>query len=338
MKVYADLRWPEGTGIGRMAEMYRAAAPPKVTVEALDIRRRIGSPLSALAVGQALVKAHAAHRSGELAVFWNPGFVPPVRRPVNTVVTVHDLTHLHFYTAAHRIYYEVVMRPLYRRCDLIVCSSEHTRQEFLEWSGIAPDRVITLPLAIDPAFGTLAAPLETNKPYLFYAGNRRGFKNVPNMVRAFVASGLAKQGFELVMTGSPDEELLSLARAAGAESALQFRGFLDDAAVAAHYRGAACIPYLSRYEGFGLPILESWACDTPVLLSNASCLPEVGGDAALYVDPDNIEQISEGMRTLCLRQDVRASLIERGRQRYRLFDPEISAARLWRTIADVAAA
>ncbi|HEX7688372.1 MAG TPA: glycosyltransferase family 1 protein [Burkholderiaceae bacterium] len=334
LDVLVDARWPAGTGIGRMAGLYRTAAPVGMVLRDLDIRCRIGSPRSPWAVDRALAQRPP---SVARAVFWNPGFVPPASRRVPSVVTVHDLTHRHHYTVAHRLYYDTVLRPLYRRCDLVVCISRHTRDEFLEWSGMPEARVAIVPNAIAPDFAAHSAPLPEHKPFLFYAGNRRAFKNVPTMVRAFVASRLPQEGFELALTGAPDEALLAIARASGVESSLRFLGFLTDAEVAAHYRAATCVPYLSRYEGFGLPILESWATDAPVLLANASCLPEVGGDAALYVEPDDIEQIAQGMRDLCLDGTLRQTLIERGRERLRLFDPSVSAAKLWRAVADVAA-
>ena len=334
MNVYFDCRWPAGTGIGRMEEIYRAAAPDTAVLHELDLHTRIGSPLSPFALTRALRREKASDPD---AVFWNPGFIPPLPGVMKSVVIVHDLIHLHYYTKAHKFYYDTILRPLYRRCDLIVCISEHTRAEFVAWSGMPPERVIVIPNAISPDFASLSEPLKASRPFIFYAGNRRVFKNVPMMVRAFVASGLPQEGFELVLTGAPDPALQQIVRDAGVESALQFRGFLDDAQIVAHYKAAACVAYLSKYEGFGLPILEAWACDTPALLSDRTCLPEVGGDAALYVDPDNLDQIAAGMRTLCLQESVRADFVARGRARRGMFDASVSSAKLWQAISRVAA-
>jgi glycosyltransferase involved in cell wall biosynthesis len=333
VNVYADMRWPDGTGIGRMAALYASFAPQIFNVHTLSCTARIGSPLSPFTLTRAL---RNQARSDKAAIFWNPGFIPPLPGAAKSIVTVHDLTHRHFYTKAHRLYYDTVLRPLYRRCNLIVCISEHTRMEFLEWSGMPESRVLMIPNALSPDFASLSAPVESTKPFIFYAGNRRPFKNVPLMVRSFVASGLAKEGFDLVLTGPPDDALLEIVRAAGMEGALQFRGFLSDAEIVAHYKSASCVAYLSKYEGFGLPILEAWQCDTPILLANVSSLPEVGGDAALLVSPDDLEQIAAGMRTLCLQEDVRADLIQRGRVRRVLFEASRSAATLWSAIAEMA--
>ena len=331
--VFYDGRWPEGTGIGRVLNLYAGLAPSTVALHKLDVQGGIGHPLSPLAVSRALARER---RPAGPAVFWNPGFIPPATRRMRSVVTVHDLTHLHHYTRAHRLYYDAVLRPLYRRCDLVVCISEYTRSEFLEWSGMDESRVLKVSNAIDPAFAAQSAPQSPAKPFIFYAGNRRNFKNVPMMVRAFAASGLAKEGFELVLTGAPDDALTRIMRDVGAADSLRFRGFLTDAEIVAHYKSATCLAYLSKYEGFGLPILEAWQCGTPALLANATCLPEIGGDAALYVDPDNLPQIAQGMRTICLDEAVRARLVDRGNQRLRLYDLTRSAAQLWGAIDAVA--
>ncbi|MGN6527488.1 MAG: glycosyltransferase family 4 protein [Burkholderiaceae bacterium] len=328
------MRWPVGTGIRRMADLYRASAPACHDLRELLLRTRIGSPLSPIAVSGALRRAGA--RRGDL--FWNPGFIPPLPGAAMSVVTVHDLTHLHYYTPAHRAYYNAVFRPLYRRCDLIVCISEFTRAEFLQWSGMPEERVVVVPNAIDPAFSQASGPACLERPFVFYAGNRRGYKNVPLLLRAFIASGLAAQGVELVLTGAPDDGLRAVAEAAGIAGSLRFTGFLDDAALVAHYKAARCFAFISKYEGFGLPILEAMQCDTPLLLARASSLPEVGGDAALYVNPDDVDEVAAGLRRLCLDESARREFIDKGRRRREAYSADVSAAKLWYAIGRVAEA
>lgn len=333
MNVLIDARWPIGTGIRRMTDLHRLYAPPDVRLEELDCSTRIGSPLSPLALSAAL----RGQRRGEgIELFWNPGFVPPLPGLLKTVVTVHDLTHLHFYTRAHRLYYNSVFRPLYRRCNHIICISEYTRNEFLEWSGMPEDRVAVVPNAIDPTFGSVSKALDVERPFVFYAGNRRGYKNVPLLVRAFAASGLAHEGIDLILTGHFDASLQALADKAGAGQALKFTGFLDDHALVAHYKAARCFAFLSKYEGFGLPILEAIACDTPLLLARASSLPEVAADAALYVDPDDVEDVAASLRRLCTDDTTRRDLIAKGRLRRDAFHAGVSSAKLWSLLRKVA--
>lgn len=333
MNIFLDARWPLGTGIRRMVDLYRLYAPCDVRLEELECITRIGSPLSSVALSAALLR----QRRGEAGeIFWNPGFVPSLPGLMKSVVTVHDLTHLHFYTRAHRLYYNAVYRPLYRRCDHIVCISEYTRNEFLAWSGMTEDRVTVVPNAINPAFASASEALPVERPFVFYAGNRRGYKNVPLLVRAFAASGLAREGIDLVLTGNFDPSLQALADKGGAGQALKFTGFLDDRALVAHYKAARCFAFLSRYEGFGLPILEAMACDTPLLLARASSLPEVAADAALYVDPDDVVEVAAGLRTLCIDDTARRELVAKGRLRLKIYHADVSSAKLWNLVRKVA--
>ena len=332
MNVLLDARWPVGTGVRRMLDLYRSYAPASARLEELACTMRIGSPMSLFAMSAALRRQRGG-KAGEL--FWNPGFVPPLPGITKSVVTVHDLTHLHYYSRAHRLYYNAVFRPLYRRCDRIVCISEHTRNEFMEWSGMREDRVVVVPNAIDPAFADVSDPLPTERPFVFYAGNRRGYKNVPLLVRAFGASGLAREGLDLVLTGNFDPSLQALADEAGVGPALKFTGFLEDRELVAYYKAARCFAFLSKYEGFGLPILEAMACDTPLLLARASSLPEVAAEAALYADPDDVEEVALGLRTLCTDDAVRRDILSKSRLRREVYRADVSSARLWSVIQQV---
>lgn len=332
MKVFLDSRWPVGTGIGRMLDLYCLNVPTDISLVKLNIATNIGSPLSPLAVSAALYKQR---KTAGQHIFWNPGFIPPLPRIMKSVITVHDLTHLHFYTAKHRYYYNAVFKPLYRRCEHIVCISQHTCNEFLEWSGMGKERVSVVPNAIDPAFASLSDPLPHRRPFVFYAGNRRHYKNVPMLIQAFGASGLAREGVELVLTGPFDTQLQAMATKSGAGQALRFAGFLSDSQLVAYYKSASCFAFLSKYEGFGLPILEAMECDTPLLLASASSLPEVAADAALYVDPDDIESIANGLRQLCSDEALRRSLIHKGRLRRQIYRADVSSAKLWDLIKRV---
>jgi glycosyltransferase involved in cell wall biosynthesis len=134
--VYADLRWPRMTGIAKVQAACSAAAPGHVNLIDLYVRGSLGSPVAPLTLSRALRSARA-----DRGVFWNPGFLPPVWTRIPAIVTVHDLTHRLFYSRLHRAYYDYVLKPLYRRCAAIICVSEHTRDTFLAWSGMAPDKV-----------------------------------------------------------------------------------------------------------------------------------------------------------------------------------------------------
>ncbi|MGH8618834.1 MAG: glycosyltransferase family 4 protein [Burkholderiales bacterium] len=325
-KVYSDLRWPEKTGIGHVLTSLVERKPPQVELIDLQVQGRIGSPFSPLAIAKAL------HRAAPIAgdgMFWSAGFVPPAACRLPVVVTVHDLTHLRFYSRLHTAYYQLFFKPLYRRAHAIVCVSDYTRREFLAWSGMPPEKVHVVYNGVGKAYAENRLTLGLPYRYVLYPGNHRGYKNLDRLLAAYAASTLPAQGIRLVMTGDANPALLAQAQALGVYPHLHFMGRVADADLPRLYKGALMVAFVSLYEGFGLPIVEGMASGVPVLTSNVSSMPEVAGDAALIVDPTSVEAITGGLNTLADDDGLRAALAEKGRARVARFDWDRSARELW---------
>ncbi len=332
-QVFSDMRWPEKTGIGNVMTAMVDGCPGHAEVVDLDVQGRIGSPLSPLAVSRSL-----RGKALDGGVFWSAGFVPPLWSPVPSVVTVHDLTHLHFYSRAHALYYRHFFLPLYRRCEAVVCVSDYTRREFIEWSGMPASRVHVVLNGVSPQFSANTETLGLPYRYVLYPGNHRSYKNLDRLVCAYARSGLRDMDVHLVMTGTENVELMNLARNEGVEAYVHFAGRLADADLPRVYRGAEAIAFVSLYEGFGLPIVEAMASGVPVLTSNVSAMPEVAGDAALIVDPYSVDDIARALRQLMVEPGLRAELAGRGREQVRRFDWTASADALWSIVDDVVSA
>lgn len=328
--VYADLRWPRMTGIAKVQAACCAAAPPHVRLVDLHLGGSLGSPGAPLTLTRALQRA----RDG---VFWNPGFLPPLWAPTPSIVTVHDLTHRLFYSPMHRAYYDIVLKPLYRRCAAIICVSEFTRATFLSWSKMAPHKVHVVLNGVCPDYAANTETLHLPYPYVLYPGNHRPYKNLARLLEAYARSRLPQHDIHLVLTGQVHSGLQSRAEALGIADHVHFCGWLDVPDLPKLYRGALAVAYISLYEGFGLPIVEAMASGVPVMTSNISSMPEIAGDAALLVDPYSIEEISEGLNTLALDEAARLQLIARGAGRVLQFDWKKSAAQLWDIVDSVAA-
>lgn len=331
MIIYADLRWPSKTGIGAVQSALLARVPTSLRIIDLQVSSRIGSPLSPVRVTGALRRQGA--RAG---VFWSPGYMPPLAAQVPVVVTVHDLTHLRYYTKLHAFYYNTVLRRLYRRCRAVICVSEYTRHEFLEWSGMAPERVFTVHNGVAAEFLESGPHFGLDYPYVFYPGNRRSYKNLDRLLTAYASSALPREGIHLVLTGDPDDALSSETARLGVQSLVHCMGFVSDRDLIRVYRGALAVAFVSLYEGFGLPIIEAMATGVPVLTSNVSAMPEVAGHAALLVDPTSVEGIAHGLERVCFDRALRESLVRLGRQRAQCFDWDRSAAQVWRIVAEAA--
>lgn len=329
--VYADMRWPARTGIGNVMKACVARMPATVTLEPLAISRGIGSPLSPFSISEAL-----GGRDG--GVFWSPGFVPPAWGRCPSVVTVHDLTHLHFYSRLHRTYYDLLFRRMYRHCSAIVCSSDSTRNEFLAWSGMPRARVHLIHLGVDPVYAANTEGPGLGYPYVLYPGNRRQYKNLDRLLVAYARSSLPAKGIYLLLTGEPDAALSARAYELGISWRLRFGGSVDDTQMPRLYRGALFVAFVSLYEGFGLPIVEAMASGVPVLTSNVTSMPEIAGDAALIVDPRNVADISTAMNRLAEDRSLREELIARGSARAAIFNWDGAAGRLWDIVEQAARA
>lgn len=322
--VAADLRWPDGTGIGLCQVEHLARVPKGISIKDIKTNCKIGSPLSPFVVGYSLNKLRE-----NCSVFWSPGFIPPAYSRIPSVVTVHDLTHLHFYSALHARYYDFVLRPLYRNCSAIICVSEYTRNEFLDWSGASPANVHVIYNGVSNNYHSNVLPYSPGYPYIFYPGNKRIYKNLNMLLRAFKNSTLSDYGVKLIMTGSATPELLLTIADLKLGEHVVFLGFVSDTNLPSIYRGAEFTVFISLYEGFGLPIVESMAVGTPVLTSNISSMPEVAGDAAQLVDPNKLDEITATMEKLLFDNSLRKDLSALGLRRAEFFSWDKSSDRTW---------
>lgn len=254
--------------------------------------------------------------------------MPPSSCSIPSIVTVHDLTHLRFYTRLHAAYYDWVLRRLYKKITTVVCVSDYTRSEFLTWSGVSEDRVITIHNGVSRLFAPGPSNPSFSFPYVFYPGNHRAYKNTDRLVRAFAASELPRNGIHLVFTGATQHSVEARSTALGISEFIHFVGDITEERLVGIYRGALLVAFVSLYEGFGLPILEAMAAGVPVLTSNTSAMPEIAGDAALVVDPYSVDAIADGLNLLAFDRCEREIKILRGYARSAEFSWDAAASRL----------
>ena len=325
VSILADMRWPGDTGIGQVQHAYLSRLPSTLKVIDLRVEGRLGHPLSPLRIARAMRRHRAAG-----SFFWSAGFMPPLWGTAKAIVIVHDLMHLQYYSKTKALYYNLVLKPLYRRCAAIVCVSEYVRDEFLAWSGVDQAKMHVIPNGIQPRFLT---PQKPDKPfphdYILYVGNHRPYKNLHRLIEAYGVSGLSAAGVHLVLSGHADDDLVALATTQNVGDFVHFVGSLPSEAIPSFYRAARAIAYVSLSEGFGLPIIEAMACGVPIVTSNVTAMPEVAGDAAILVDPYSLEDIAKGLIAACTNDDLRAEIVRKGLTRVRNFDWDISARKMW---------
>jgi glycosyltransferase involved in cell wall biosynthesis len=227
----------------------------------------------------------------------------PVRAPCPCVVTVHDLSFERepgLMSRADRLVFRRVVPRAVRRAARVLTVSERTKRDLVELYGVAPEKVVVTPNGVDPAFGPGPA---SPRDYVLAVGAIQARKNQLAALEAATAVGLP-----LVVAGPPkDPSLASELRRRGA----RLEGHVDVERLAELYRGAACLVQASRYEGFGLPVLEAMASGTPVVAVPEPALREVAGDAAVVV-PE--KQLADGIRrALAESSRLAAAGLERAR-------------------------
>ena len=215
----------------------------------------------------------------------------PLRSPCPAVVTVHDLSFERdpkMLGLKDRLVFKTVVPRAARSAVRLIAVSERTKNDLVELYGVPPDRIAVAHHGIDPAF----TPGGTPDSYVLFVGTIQARKDPLAAADAAAAAGL-----RLVVAGpTRDRELAQELERRGAD----LRGYLDKPALADLYRGAACLVLPSRYEGFGLPVLEAMACGTPVVVAPEPALREVAGDAALYADPP---QLADALRQAIRERD-----------------------------------
>ncbi len=259
--------------------------------------------------------------------YLSPGFNAPIGRPCRFGFTVHDLNHL--YVRENRsvlksAYYEYVIRPAIRNAEMVFTVSEFSRDQIMEWSGCGPERIVVIRQGISKAFRAEGQCEPPAIPYFLFVGNDRPHKNLARIVCAFSASRCYADT-EFIITGTVRPEFLEQIRRLGIERKIKVLGGVSDERLASLYRGSVCLVFASLYEGFGLPVIEAMACGTPVLTARIASLPEVAGDAALYVNPFKVDEIRAGMEHMLFDAGFRQELSARGLKRAKLYEWELAA-------------
>lgn len=252
------------------------------------------------------------------------------------VVTVYDLipvTRPDFVSPQQTSVLQKLLDGIDVERDWVISISEFTKMEFCEQTGMAPKRVVVVPLAADNSFHPVADPQVISATraryhipdgqYLLCLAAPQPRKNLTQLIRSFFRL-LDEQQLPdtyLVLAGSQEQgwmydEILNVAASSAEhQSRLIFTGYVADEDLPALYSGALAFVFPSLYEGFGLPVLEAMACGTPVITSNTTSLPEVAGDAALSVDPMNVDDIGTAMSNVISDSSLRGELRRKGLMR-----------------------
>lgn len=264
---------------------------------------------------------------------FSPANLAPLAWPRNVIV-VHDAAVLRMpgsYSRAYRAWHRWLGIEAARRATAVVTVSEFSRRELQELGGIDPGRLTVIPGGVDARFSPTtgaddpqvqhaAAHLNLRAPYVLTIATDDPRKNLDALVPC--AAALKQRGIELVWAGDSRPQFARTQPLTG----LRALGYIPDELLVGLYRGARAFVLPSRYEGFGLTCLEAMACGTPVIAPARAALPEVCGDAALLVDPDDPAAITQAVLSVCEDPALAAQHADAGVRRARSFTWERAAA------------
>ncbi len=249
-------------------------------------------------------------------------------RRVRNVISVHDLGFElgHLGSGLRTRLAQVERRQAYAGADALVCVSEATRRDLLTLLPHLAQRVLIRVIHHGPTLDADAVgePLArigdaAATPFVLFVGGRKHYKNFDGALAAFAACGLAAQGGRMLCTGSPFSHAeQSLIQAHALTDRVVSLGTVSRAALVTLYRHAHCLLYPSRFEGFGMPVLEAMTLGCPVVAADRTSIPEIAGDAGLLADPADSAALGAAIASLG-DPHRRAGLIAAGLQRARAF-------------------
>lgn len=328
--------------------------PIPIKIRALTSFPYVVAPVPTLASRNASIEnltweqftAPSAARKAGVDLLHTPYFAPPFFPRTPGVITIHDVIPLRLpqYRTDPKMkaYLQLITRAA-RKATLIITISQHAKHDMIDALHLPPERIRVIyeaagdeyrPISDPAVLAEVRARYGLNERYILYLGGLDQRKNVPQLVRAFahLFQQMRDPDLQLLIAGNPDKQRGTLfpdprpvAAGLGMTGQIIYR-FIEEEDKPAIYSGASVFVFPSLYEGFGLTPLEAMSCGTPVICSNRTSLPEVVGDAAISLDPDNIHEMVEAMHSVLTNSELRADLHVRSLQRAAQFNWHKTAA------------
>lgn len=262
---------------------------------------------------------------------------------IKSIVTIHDLIFLRYpqyYPLIDRTVYQAKFRYACREADRIIAVSECTKRDIVHFYGIPPEKIDVIYQGCDPRFEQPVSDEEKKRVsrqyglperYILNVGSIEERKNLLLVLRALPA---ADPGLKLVAIGRKTaytDKLNDFIRRHGLANRVRFIHRLPHSDLPAVYQQAELFVYPSRFEGFGIPIIEAIHSGLPVIAATGSCLEEAGGQGALYVNPDDFSQLAEAINRLSGDRSLREETVRNGKNHLRLFEEKKLAGELMET-------
>lgn len=281
--------------------------------------------------------------NNKIDVFFSPNLHFTSLRPeTKHIITIHDLSFKLFpeYFSKKRLLWHHILAPSKQcmKADAIIVPSEHTKHDVLKYFSIEQEKVHVISPAITPQIDNkedIHSLYNLPEKFILFLGTIEPRKNIISAIEAFEKSGLADEGYEFIIAGGRGWKCTPIFKKIKKTHAVQYIGFVNESHKHALYSSADIFVYPSFYEGFGLPVLESFLAGTPVITSNTSSLPDVASGAAYLINPHNISEISFAMQKLSKDKKLRSIFSENGRKVIQKFSWDIASRKFLEIIKNI---
>jgi len=280
-------------------------------------------------------------------LFISPDAFGSLRAKTKTLTVLHDLNFEHFPNIMPRLvqkYYTYFTPKFAKKADRIATVSEFSKSDIVKQYGVSPNKVDVVYNGANKEF----KPIEENTrritkelyskscDFFVFIGALNPRKNLSNLFKAFdIFKEKNKTDIKLLIVGEKmywSGEIKDTFEAMKFKEDIIFTGRLEPEELHKVVGSAMALTYVSIFEGFGIPIVEAWYSETPVITSNVTSMPEIAGDAAVIIDPFKPESIAKGLKSITFDENLREELIEKGKKRRLEFTWQKTADNLWSSI------
>lgn len=271
----------------------------------------------------------------------------PLDSNTPSLSVIHDLNFEHFpddLPAGVRNYYQYYYSRIAQMAKRLITVSEFSRDDLQKTYGVASEKIDVVYNGVGAQFRPLSwdeisetrTRYSASLPYFLFVGSIHQRKNLPNMMRAFTQfRSSAGTEMKFIIAGAKrwwNEEMESAYENSEFKKDILFIGRVNENELPKITGAAFALLFASRFEGFGIPIVEAMKCGVPVITSKTSSMPEVAGDAGILVNPDSVDEICDAMKLISADESLRADLSERGKERAKAFSWDRSAELFWKSI------
>ncbi len=281
------------------------------------------------------------------SILISPDGAIPLNCSTPTLSVIHDLNFEHFPEDMPffvRNYYRYYYHSIAKGATRLATVSEFSKQDLEKTYHVDPTKIDVVYNGVSSTYKPLSAGeiSETRKkysqdePYFLFVGSIHQRKNLPNMMKAFTEfRKKSSRNFKFIIAGAKrwwNEEMENAFEKSEFKNDILFIGRVNDEELPKLFASAHALLFVSKFEGFGIPIIESMKCEVPVITSTTTSMPEVAGNAALLANPDSVDAISEAMKRISDDESLRKNLSTKGIERAKEFSWDESSRQLWKVI------